>query len=112
MNSQFGLNNGIVDEFFYCPHHPKYGRPGYKIDCNCRKPKSGLFEQAKQKYEIDLNKSFMIGDKESDLIASISVGVKYNFLLSENLKIINNHDYKVISSLSHAEQFLKFVMEV
>jgi D-glycero-D-manno-heptose 1,7-bisphosphate phosphatase len=111
MNKQFLLHQGKVDEFFFCPHHPEFGRDGYKIDCDCRKPKSGLFEQAKQKYEIDLNNSFMIGDQESDLIASISAGVKYNFLLSKNLTAPHNYDYKVISSLLEAEQFLRLVMK-
>ena len=81
MNEQFGLHQGRVDEFFYCPHHPDFGNSLYKIDCNCSKPKPGMFEQAKQKYDIDLTHSMMIGDKESDLIASIAAGVKHNLFI-------------------------------
>lgn len=50
-----------IDDFFYCPHLPE-------DNCNCRKPKTGLIQQALKKYpEIDLSNSFFIGDKEVDI---------------------------------------------
>lgn len=60
---------------FYCPHHPEKGIGEYKKNCNCRKPNSGMLEEAAKKYEIDLKKSYMIGDKESDLLAGEKFGI-------------------------------------
>lgn len=58
-------------EMYYCPHHPEYnGR------CLCRKPGSILFEKAIAKYSIDVTRSFMIGDKERDILASEKTGIK------------------------------------
>jgi len=44
--------------------------------CNCRKPKTGLFERAKQELNIDMKNSFMIGDKTDDILAGKNAGVK------------------------------------
>jgi len=63
-----------IDDYFYCPHHPTKGIGKYKVECDCRKPKPGLLFQAEQKYKIDLQKSFMVGDKRSDIVAGQSAG--------------------------------------
>jgi len=57
------------DEFYYCPHHPDE-------HCSCRKPEPGMVLRARSKYGIDLKKSFVIGDKESDLLLAKAVGAK------------------------------------
>ena len=56
-----------LDAIYYCPHHPEVGPPEYKIDCNCRKPKPGMIEKAVRDYSIDLKKSYMIGDRYTDI---------------------------------------------
>ena len=63
-----------VDGAYYCLHHKKGVVPEYTCDCDCRKPKPGLFLQAAKELGIDLAESFMIGDKESDLEAGINAG--------------------------------------
>jgi D-glycero-D-manno-heptose 1,7-bisphosphate phosphatase len=55
-----------LDAVYYCPHHPREGGPGYRLDCNCRKPKPGMIEQACRELPIDLSRSYMVGDKISD----------------------------------------------
>jgi D-glycero-D-manno-heptose 1,7-bisphosphate phosphatase len=55
--------------FYYCPHHPDASIPEYRIDCNCRKPKPGMIEQAVKDFTIDVRDSLVIGDKPSDRIA-------------------------------------------
>ena len=60
---------------FYCPHHPQATIPDYRQVCRCRKPQPGLFEQACQKYSIDLPHSIMIGDRLSDMAAAQAAGV-------------------------------------
>ena len=59
----------FLDGFYYCPHTPNE-------NCNCRKPKSGLLEKAILELNIDLNSSWMIGDRDSDVEASNSIGCK------------------------------------
>lgn len=58
-------NGTQIDAFFYCPHQPNE-------NCNCRKPKSGLFLEASKKMNIDLTLSWMIGDSETDIRAGKS----------------------------------------
>ena len=62
------LKNGGVelDAIYYCPHHPEHPYKGVS-DCNCRKPKPGLILQAVKDFNVDTEKSFMIGDRVSDI---------------------------------------------
>lgn len=64
------MANGIfITDIFYCPH-------GIDENCSCRKPKPGMLLEAKKLYSIDFDKSFLIGDSESDILAANSVNVK------------------------------------
>jgi D-glycero-D-manno-heptose 1,7-bisphosphate phosphatase len=65
-----------LDGIYYCPHHPTAGEPPYRRDCNCRKPKPGMIEAAREDLAIDLSRSFMVGDKYSDIVFAHSVGMK------------------------------------
>ena len=78
-------NNGInVLDIFYCPHFKGGIIKKYAIDCECRKPKPGMILKAIKKYEINITKSILIGDKESDIIAGRSSGLSKTFLISSN----------------------------
>jgi D-glycero-D-manno-heptose 1,7-bisphosphate phosphatase len=59
-----------VDGIYVCPHHPEAKEERYRINCNCRKPKTGLFKRAAEELDIDLAKSFVVGDRWSDLKAA------------------------------------------
>jgi len=61
-----------IDHFFYCPHHEDFSDPE---DCNCRKPATGMFDQAQQKYDIDISRSWMIGDSVADIVAAANLGI-------------------------------------
>ena len=80
METLLGREGAYVDAIYYCPHHPHRGYPGevaeLKIDCDCRKPKPGLLLQAAEDYNIDLTKSWMIGDSQSDMQAGEAAGCK------------------------------------
>lgn len=58
----------VIDKFYYCPHHIDGTIEKYKVDCKCRKPKIGMLEQAVDDFDIELDDSFMVGDKDSDNI--------------------------------------------
>lgn len=65
-----------IDAYYYCPHHPVHGIGKYKKSCKCRKPNSGMLEAAIKEFNIDVHKSYMIGDKPWDVDAGRNIGVK------------------------------------
>ncbi len=66
--------DAMIDDLYYCPHHTEGIIEHYRLDCDCRKPKPGMFLAAARKYSIDLTQSLMIGDAESDMLAGKSAG--------------------------------------
>ena len=79
-----------IDATYFCPHHPDRGFKGenlkFKIDCNCRKPKLGLFELAMNELNIDKKKSWIIGDSYRDIEAGNRLGIKTIYLSKEPLQ--------------------------
>ncbi|NLO90601.1 MAG: HAD-IIIA family hydrolase [Elusimicrobia bacterium] len=71
METLLGREGAVLDAVYFCPHHPEAGHPGenpmYKIPCNCRKPGTGMIEQANRDFNIDMSASFMVGDSDADL---------------------------------------------
>lgn len=65
-----------VDSIYYCPHHPEGEVAQYRMKCGCRKPAIGMLEQACREYDIDMKKSYMIGDRAGDIIAGKRAGLK------------------------------------
>jgi D-glycero-D-manno-heptose 1,7-bisphosphate phosphatase len=65
-----------LDRIEYCPHHPDEDDDRYGVDCECRKPKSGLLQQAQQVLDIDLSRSWIVGDSMRDLEAGKRLGVE------------------------------------
>lgn len=65
-----------VDAFYYCPHHPVEGREPYRMDCACRKPKPGMLRSAARDWNLDLSRSWMIGDKACDARAGAAAGCR------------------------------------
>jgi len=56
-----------LDGIYYCPHHPTTGKPPYTVACDCRKPGTGLIDRAARDHGIDTRRSFVVGDKWSDV---------------------------------------------
>lgn len=65
-----------IDAFLFCPHHARGTVAPFAVDCDCRKPKIGLIEQACRSFDIDLSRSYMIGDMCSDLELAGRAGIK------------------------------------
>lgn len=63
-----------VDAFYLCPHHPTAGSGEFTCTCACRKGEPGMLLQAAAELNIDLSRSYMVGDKSADLQAGISAG--------------------------------------
>lgn len=63
-----------LDGIYYCPHHPREGNSPWTGPCDCRKPKPGMLLQAAAEHDIDLTRSYMIGDTGRDLGAGAAAG--------------------------------------
>lgn len=71
-----------LDAIYYCPHHPDVGDPPYRQDCDCRKPKLGMIRRAEAELSIDVHRSYMVGDKISDVVFGKKAGCKSILLLT------------------------------
>ncbi|WP_439242859.1 D-glycero-beta-D-manno-heptose 1,7-bisphosphate 7-phosphatase [Lonepinella sp. BR2474] len=98
-----------LDGIYYCPHHPE-GEGEFRQDCDCRKPKSGMLQQAIKELKIDPRRSFMVGDKIDDLQAGLRANVAYNVLVRTGKAITAQGetlaDY-VIDSVADLPQLIK-----
>ena len=59
--------NATIDAILFCPHHPEGTVSEYAVECDCRKPKTGLIQRACTDFDIDMARSFVIGDMASDM---------------------------------------------
>jgi mannose-1-phosphate guanylyltransferase/phosphomannomutase len=80
MESLLGESHAFVDRIYYCPHHPDKGFDGevseYKVPCECRKPRPGMLLAAKNDLNIDMQRSWMIGDSTADIAAGAHAGCR------------------------------------
>jgi D-glycero-D-manno-heptose 1,7-bisphosphate phosphatase len=65
-----------LDGIYVCPHHPTEGVPPFRAECDCRKPRPGLFLRAASELGLDLAASTVVGDRPSDLVAARRVGAR------------------------------------
>lgn len=70
-----------LDGSYYCPHHPDFGSEKYRKVCSCRKPNPGMLLEAARDLDIDLARSYMVGDRKSDLLAGRNAGVEKTVLV-------------------------------
>lgn len=69
LKKRLAIYGAKIDAIYYCPHHPDAKRAKYKADCQCRKPNIGMLTQAAKDFKIDLQRSFLIGDRTVDILA-------------------------------------------
>lgn len=103
LDTLLGEEGAYIDALYFCPHHPDKGFEGeraeLKIKCDCRKPSGGMIKKAAEDFNIDLSKSFMVGDSERDVLAAIDAGCTPIFLTgSDNaLNVPHTRKYKKLS---------------
>ena len=106
MQSELMKYNVQFDDIFYCPHYSDAVLREYRIDCDCRKPKTGMFERAIKKYDIDIHSSYAIGDRERDLIPAEKLGAKC-ILLSTRV----SERWMVCENLMEAARYIVYQKE-
>lgn len=75
------VEDTYIDAYYYCPHHTEGIVEGYKCECKCRKPNIGMIEKAVKDFNIDLDESIIIGDKEIDIQTGEKAGIGKCILL-------------------------------
>ncbi len=78
--------NARIDDWYFAPHHPEHDKPPADFDPRDRKPGTGMFIKAAKKHDINLGKSFMAGDKITDLIPAIELKIRPFFIKSRHEK--------------------------
>ncbi|MGE0128661.1 MAG: D-glycero-alpha-D-manno-heptose-1,7-bisphosphate 7-phosphatase [Blastocatellales bacterium] len=76
MEELLRLQGARVDAIYYCAHHPDYGSPPYRLDCDCRKPRPGLVKKAAKDFNLDLSRCHVIGDRYRDIEAGHAAGAR------------------------------------
>ncbi len=117
LNEQLKKEGAWIDAYYYCPHHPVYGIGIYKRTCRCRKPGTGLFEMAQERFDVDKAHSYMIGDKDLDIqagrnfgVSSILVGTGYGAAFKKKVEERSCppfYDYYAETLLEAAEYILR-----
>lgn len=74
MHELLARDGAHVDAVFFCPHHPEAKEEKYRSACDCRKPRPGMLLQAAAELALDLSRSFMVGDRWSDLKCAGNAG--------------------------------------
>ncbi len=95
LDTLLGEEGAYIDALYFCPHHPDSGFAGeikeLKIKCDCRKPSGGMIRQAAEDFNIDLSRSFMVGDTERDVLAAIDAGCTPIFVTSSDSTLTVRH---------------------
>ncbi|HSR68363.1 MAG TPA: D-glycero-beta-D-manno-heptose 1,7-bisphosphate 7-phosphatase [Acidobacteriota bacterium] len=76
LRAAFQHQGAPLDGIYYCPHHPQAAVARFRRHCNCRKPEPGLLRRAAEQLEIDLGRSYMVGDKVADVLAGHRAGCR------------------------------------
>ena len=101
MLGQFKQKNINILDIFHCPHGPD-------STCNCRKPKPGMFLKAKDKHNTDMEKSWLIGDKEVDVIAANAAGIENTILVRSGHRIdeSNSNARFILDAIQQSKQII------
>ncbi|WP_416678558.1 D-glycero-beta-D-manno-heptose 1,7-bisphosphate 7-phosphatase [Candidatus Pseudothioglobus sp. Uisw_016] len=101
MLEEFSKHGIIIQDTFYCPHGPE-------SNCRCRKPKPGMFIEAKKKHNINMKESWMIGDSEIDIQSANGADIQNTILVRSGKKIIGptSNAKFILDSIRDAPNFI------
>lgn len=76
LERQLARRGAFLDGIYYCPHHPTEGIDVYRVSCECRKPNVGLAKRAVAELNLDLRRSYVVGDQSIDMELAARIGAK------------------------------------
>ncbi|MEW6992114.1 D-glycero-beta-D-manno-heptose 1,7-bisphosphate 7-phosphatase [Colwelliaceae bacterium 6441] len=106
MKEQFKEHSVIINDVYFCPHHPTKAKGEFLISCHCRKPEPGMILQAAAKHSIDLKQSIFIGDKTSDMQAAEASGIHNRILVASHYEDYHHVSAHRIHKISQASAFI------
>jgi D-glycero-D-manno-heptose 1,7-bisphosphate phosphatase len=80
MEELLAAEGARLDGVYYCAHHPEVGAPPYRRKCDCRKPRPGLILQAAADLDLDVERSYVVGDRDTDIELAKRAGTKMVFV--------------------------------
>ena len=116
LETEIGRDHAYLDRIYICPHHPDCGFPGerkeLKIRCDCRKPEPGLILQAQSDLNIDLARSWYVGDSTPDLGAAEKAGVSSILVETGHGGLDRRHPYEARFTVANVSEAVTFILEV
>jgi len=94
MVEEFAKHGIEIKKVYFCPHHPEISGA-----CSCRKPEAGMLLQAQKEFDVDLKNSILVGDKESDIEAALTAGIRESYLFDEHHIHTKSKATKIVSKL-------------
>ena len=76
VQAALGAGDARLDGLYVCMHHPSAGEPPYRQDCECRKPRPGMLLRAQRELDLDLARSWVVGDRHGDLQVAWNAGAR------------------------------------
>ena len=99
MLEKFKEKNIQILDIFYCSHRQE-------DNCECRKPKIGMIKKACEKYDIDLQNSWLVGDNITDIQCAINANIKNKILVNQN-----NHNLSGVYVVKNLENIDKIILK-
>ena len=96
MSEEFLKHNIKIEKIYHCPHHPDISG-----ECSCRKPEPGMLLKAANEFNIDLNNSLIVGDKERDIEAGLNAGLSESYLFDKSGTIKSSRATKIVPKLEN-----------
>ena len=107
MLSKFKKHGIDIAAVYYCPFHPEYGVGKYKQDSFDRKPNPGMIIKAREEFDIELSKSVLIGDKDSDIETGRKAGIGTLIFLKGKYQFTPANDVSAYESLSDIDEYVR-----
>lgn len=112
VDEQLEKQNARIDDWYMAPHHPEFDSPPHQFEPEDRKPNAGMFFKAARKHNIDFTKSFMAGDKVTDLQPAVELGITPLFIRSrhepyQDKSWLQKHEIPAFDTLLDALKLVK-----
>ena len=116
LETEIGRDHAYLDRIYVCPHHPDRGFPGerteLKIRCDCRKPEPGLILQAQNDLNIDLARSWYVGNSTPDLGAAERAGISSILVETGHGGLDRRYPYEARFTVANVSEAVTFILEV
>ncbi|MCF8054365.1 MAG: HAD family hydrolase [Deltaproteobacteria bacterium] len=104
--AELAKQGAIIDAFYFCPHHPSAGQGEFRRNCDCRKPATGMVTKAIREWNIDVTRSFVVGDSASDMQVARAVGAQEILVSTGHGKNFQDMGFYTVAGVAEAVAFV------